>query len=280
MHKYKSTLKNIMLSLIFLSILLIQNKNNAIMKDENYTNFYFLSKLNNQMDCILLENYDKKTKNKKYALIDTAMNSNIDEMINCLNKKNVKNLDFIVLTHLHSDHAGGIEKLINEFNINRVYIKEFDKIYVKDGIYWQGRYDKILKLCAENNIKIIGPSIFYGESSVISKNERIYNDSYVTEFNNDTTKFKFGSANVQIINWEIQYDENGNRTITEGDNENSLGVLLTQGNKKAFFAGDINNLDGDEDRIASQIGKIDFIKLGHHRFRSIKYRKLYKNIVS
>ena len=31
--------------------------------------------------------------------------------------------------------------------------------------------------------------------------------------------------------------------------------------KKAFFAGDINNIDGDEDRISAQIGKIDFMKL-------------------
>ncbi len=45
-----------------------------------------------------------------------------------------------------------------------------------------------------------------------------------------------------------------------------MGILLTQGNKKVFLAGDINNLDGDEDRIGPIIGKVDFLKVGHHGF--------------
>ena len=54
----------------------------------------------------------------------------------------------------------------------------------------------------------------------------------------------------------------------KGENDNSLGVLLFQGNKKAFFAGDMNNhkkkvggeLIGDEDRLKYEIGKINFLK--------------------
>lgn len=257
--------KRIIIAAIFFLILLNIGKVNAVI-NEDYTRIYFLSKTNNNMDCILLENYSKKTDEIKYALIDTATESNVNEMISFLNEKGIDTLDFIVITHLHSDHSGGIEKLINNFNINRVYINEFDKIYVEDGVYWQAKYDKILKLCAERNIKIIGPSIFYGQSTTISVTDRIYNDSYVTKFDDSTTNFTFGSANIQLINWEQQYDENGNKLVVSGENENSLGVLLTQGNKKAFFAGDINNLDGDEDRIASKIGKIDFMKLGHHGY--------------
>lgn len=265
MNKYK-----IIYVIIFLCIFnLILSKLNPIYgfsKDENCTNIYFLSKINNQMDCILLENYNKVNNETKYSLIDTGRSNNVNEMINYLKEKKVEQLDFVIITHLHSDHIGGFQKIIDNFKINTIYLKEFDKIYVEDGVYWQGRYDNILKLCAEKGITIIGPSVFYGPSTTIKENARIYNDNDVTEFNNENTLFEFGSATIQIINWEIQYDENGNRTITKGENENSLGVLLTQGNKKAFFAGDINNLDGDEDRIASQIGKIDFMKLGHHGF--------------
>ena len=85
------------------------------------------------------------------------------------------------------------------------------------------------------------------------------------------------------MNWQI-FDVEGNlyitgksklqRDIYHGENENSLGVLLFQGNKKAFFSGDINNVQkkvggemiGDEDRIKNDIGKIDFLKLGHHGY--------------
>ena len=85
------------------------------------------------------------------------------------------------------------------------------------------------------------------------------------------------------MNWQI-FDVEGNLYITGQsqlprdtyslENQNSLGVLLYQGNKKAFFAGDMNNygknvggeLIGDEDRLKYEIGKIDFLKLGHHGY--------------
>ena len=52
--------------------------------------------------------------------------------------------------------------------------------------------------------------------------------------------------------------------------------MLTQGSKKAFFSGDMNNLDkndktgriGDEDRIKDDIGKVNLLKLGHHGYKN------------
>ena len=89
------------------------------------------------------------------------------------------------------------------------------------------------------------------------------------------------------MNWEI-FDSEGNlfiigknfdksgaklyRQIISNDNDQSLGILFTQGAKKAFFSGNMNNnkknvggvLIGDEDRLKNRIGKIDLLKLGHH----------------
>ena len=88
------------------------------------------------------------------------------------------------------------------------------------------------------------------------------------------------------MNWEI-FDSEGNlfvpgkniingkkvyRDIYFNENHNSLGILLFQGEKKAFFSGDMNNYKknvgwkqiGDEDRLKYKIGKIDLLKLGHH----------------
>ena len=89
------------------------------------------------------------------------------------------------------------------------------------------------------------------------------------------------------MGWEI-FDSEGNlfitgknnsekkiyRDIYTGENQNSMGVLLTQGNKKAFFSGDMNNVKkkvgkiqiGDKDRLKDKIGKIDLLKLGHHGY--------------
>jgi len=69
-------------------------------------------------------------------------------------------------------------------------------------------------------------------------------------------EIKFGNAEIHIMNWEI-FDKNGNlfipgivqdeneiiyRDIYDYENCNSLGVLLIQGNRKAFFSGDMNNI--------------------------------------
>ena len=113
--------------------------------------------------------------------------------------------------------------------------------------------------------------------------------------------FQFGSAEIKIMNWEI-FDTEGNlfitgknekdgkkvyRDIYEGENENSLGILLIQGNKKAFFSGDMNNIEknvggkkiGDEDRLKYEIGKIDFLKFGHHGYDSSNTQD-YLNVIS
>ena len=58
------------------------------------------------------------------------------------------------------------------------------------------------------------------------------------------------------------------------ENQNSIGILLFQGDKKALFAGDMNDLGkivngeriGDEDRLKKEIGKIDLFKANHHGY--------------
>lgn len=48
----------------------------------------------------------------------------------------------------------------------------------------------------------------------------------------------------------------------------SLGVKVTAGGATAFLSGDINNLCGAEDALASELGHVDFLKLGHHGFNN------------
>lgn len=48
----------------------------------------------------------------------------------------------------------------------------------------------------------------------------------------------------------------------------SLGVKVTAGGATAFLSGDINNLRGAEDALASELGHVDFLKLGHHGFNN------------
>jgi beta-lactamase superfamily II metal-dependent hydrolase len=59
---------------------------------------------------------------------------------------------------------------------------------------------------------------------------------------------------------------NGTKKPRGDENTNSTGILLDCGGKRAFLAGDINNIWGDETRLARKIGRVDLLKAGHHGF--------------
>ena len=158
-------------------------------------------------------------------------------------------------------------------------------------------YEKIIEKAIEKEIKVIGVSFesLGSEEYSPSESENFRNNVVKMAkkenfefFNEQNIYFEFGSADIKILNYQI-FDSKGNlfvpgenvndenkcyRAKYKDENDNSLGILLFQGNKKAFFAGDINNkkknvggeLIGDEDRLKYEIGKVDLLKLGHHGY--------------
>ena len=262
------------------------------------TNVYFLAEITRGYgngDCILLENIDTNGK-VTHALIDTGRRVNKGAVCRFLEKHKVKELAFLCITHSHGDHNGDTISVLENFKVNKLIMKEFDKKWSPGGA--QGMYEKILKNAIEKNIKVLGVSFESLGSSEYSpsqsedfkataKKAKKENFEFMNEGNTD---FKFGSAYIIIMNWEI-FDSEGNlfvpgKNIKNGkklyrdkyawENKNSLGILLIQGEKKAFFSGDMNNMKknvlgkqiGDEDRLKNQIGRIDLLKLGHHGYQS------------
>ena len=305
LYFFKKQIKYIVITIcmILLMILTKYNTVNAASTFTNTTRAYFYSEIGSG-DCILLENYDQSG-TKRYGLIDAGIANNITS-VNIINflkyhMGNVNELEFILITHNHSDHNGATLDVLDEFSAKTIYMNAFDKNYVTDQNS-QTIYEDIIEKAVTQNIKVIGVdyqtlksgTISPGRSNDFIQNTQNAKQSNFLEFNSKNTKFTFGSTQMQIFNWEV-FDANGNqlfikqssnneweyqtkngvsssREIVESDNNNSLGLLLIQGNKKAFFSGDINNLDkndttgktGDEDRIKDEIGDIDFLKLGHH----------------
>ena len=263
------------------------------------TNVYYLTEITRNYgngDCILLENIDINN-NIIHALIDTGRKAYEGVVCKFLKKHNVKKLEFLLITHMHKDHNGDAISVIDNYQIDKLILKEFDLKWSPDGT--QKVYEDIITKAIKKKIKkILGVSY---ESLISEKYSPSRSNKFKNEvvkfaikknfeyFNQLNTSFKFGSAEIQIMNWEI-FDVNGDlfipglneegnkiiqRDIYEGENHNSLGVLLLQGNKKAFFSGDMNNIKkkvgndkiGDEDRLKDIIGKIDLLKLGHHGYQ-------------
>ncbi len=202
-------------------------------------------------DCILLES------NGRFALIDsgegddnprkfTEYNGYKDEVINYIKKvakhENGKiNLDFILATHNHYDHIGCFDAIINspDIEITRAYFKNYNEDISTEleKNDWGNKktYDDIIKSLTEKNVVII-------------------NDLPDWEFN-------FGDFKLTFLNTVTPENLKG-----KGENSNSVGIIVTKGEKKAFLAADFTKKSGLEDLYKEKIGDVDLLKIGHHGY--------------
>lgn len=71
-----------------------------------------------QGDCVLL------CQGGEYALIDTGTNEAADAVVAYLQRLGVEKLRYLVLTHLHTDHAGGARKVLQNFAVDTVLLPD------------------------------------------------------------------------------------------------------------------------------------------------------------
>ena len=148
-------------------------------------------------------------------------------------------LEFVLGTHAHSDHIGGFDTLIldEDITVKTAYLREYDEDRISEYEIesWDNKevYEQMLDACAKRGVPVV--------SDIPAE------------------PFTFGSFTMQFINTEINPVEG-----RVGENENAVGLLIEKNGTKAFLSADINNYDGDEDRIAPEIGKVDLLKVGHH----------------
>ena len=68
-----------------------------------------------QGDCILIQ------VNNKNLLIDSGPSSNRKDLLNYLEKLNIKKFDYIIATHPHEDHIGNMDTIIKRYDIGSFY---------------------------------------------------------------------------------------------------------------------------------------------------------------
>lgn len=118
------------------------NKNSNVVTTD--LKVYFLDV--GQADSIFISN------NNYNMLIDAGNNEDGEKISSYLkNELNVSKIDYVIGTHPHEDHIGGLDNIINSFKINNVYLPE--------AITTTKTFDDVLTAIENSNLSITVPEI-------------------------------------------------------------------------------------------------------------------------
>jgi len=62
--------------------------------------------------------------NGKTTLIDGGNDSDGDDLVKYIKSQNISRIDTVIATHLHADHIGGLDDVIDSFDIGTVYMPD------------------------------------------------------------------------------------------------------------------------------------------------------------
>lgn len=173
-----------------------------------------------QADSILLRCDDQN------MLIDAGNNADGKLIVNELKSMDIDTIDYLIGTHAHEDHIGGLDDVIDNFNIENFYMPSRE--------YTSATYKSVLKSAENKNLKIVAPKIGdkFTLGSATCEVMSIDNDakelnltSIVIEVTNGDNKFLF-TGDAEIENEEkrlwndidvLKVGHHGSRTSTSED---------------------------------------------------------------
>lgn len=177
-----------------------QNQNDYINTNNNLLKVHYLDV--GQGDSIFIE-----LPNNETMLIDAAESYQSENIINYLKNLNYQKIDYVIGTHPHTDHIGGLKNIINTFEIG--------KIFMPKVVSTTKTYESLLMAIKDKNLKIntakAGTSIIDTDAlkiNILAPNNSIYtelnNYSVVTKITYGTTKFLFMGDAEKLSENEIK----------------------------------------------------------------------------
>lgn len=186
---------------------------------------YFLNTI--WSDAIILES------NNKFAFIDTGSQFYYPMIQKHLIDFNINKLEFILLTHFHSDHYGNIINILTEKKVKKLYLKHYYGLdgttasgYASNEEYIEhelGIYNQIIETAKAKNTEII----LVDELGV---------ETYDLEFDNH----KLELYDIQNTLYKLYSDVNSPYYMQKPFNENfnSIGTFIKVNDYHIFLGAD------------------------------------------
>ena len=168
----------------------------------------------------------------------------VSQVVTFLNKLGVKQLDFVIGSHSHSDHIGGMPLIAQRFvNSNTTYY-----------------YRQYTETVEDTTVPDWYNSTFYNRAINAMRNA----GATLKEVTDDkNVLFNLSDCTIRLYNTEkASGNELNNNGIPKKENDNSIVILAQIGDKKTLFASDMEIID--ETKVAEEVGTIDILQMGHH----------------
>ncbi len=161
----------------------------------------------------------------KNMLVDCGEKEHVQIVRDYLKKRNITHFDYVLLSHPHSDHGGGMEEIIENYSIGTFLLPEVNEESLeKDDFYRQ-------MLLSLEEKEVSGKQVTAGEI------------------------YRLSSAEIEIL---------GPLENSEDTNEMSVVCMLKYGNKKFLFTGD-TPISEEFELMENGVNlDCDVLKVSHH----------------
>lgn len=211
-----------------------------------------------------------------YSDLSSTINNGL-KVVKYLLSVGVKHLSFLMTTHNHSDHIGGVADIADSLNADSEYFIDDSTVYIykeytaikneeETGKYL---YEQAISAMQRRNAVLLNTKSPSQEALEALHAQVNYDASDAI---GDNISFDLGDFAFQIFNLYT--------VSTENENLNSLVTAISKGEQTAVLMADITTGSGTEKplvkKIADTYNHVDVYKAGHHGYFSTGYFAITK----